>query len=89
MTEQRGIPDDFLTLSPNDDWPHIQSTIKKGMTDPSEFHDLTKKPAHILFRIEHGTAPGNVCKVEHCQSLFLYSQLLNHVCTKTKETSKM
>ena len=67
MTEQRGIPDDFLTLSPNDDWPHIQSTIKKGwggMADPSEFHDLTKKPAHILFRIEHGTAPDNVVMAE-------------------------
>ena len=47
MTEQRGIPDYFLTLSPNDDWPHIQSTIKKGWggkADPSEFHDLTVKP---------------------------------------------
>ena len=47
MTEQRGIPDFFLTLSPNDDWPHIQSTIKKGWggkADPSEFHDLTVKP---------------------------------------------
>ena len=30
MTEQRGIPDFFLTLSPNDNWPHIQSTIRKG-----------------------------------------------------------
>ena len=47
MTEQRGIPDYFLTLSPNDDWPHIQSTIKKGWggkADSSEFHDLTVKP---------------------------------------------
>ena len=45
MTEQRGIPDYFLTLSPNDDWPHIQSTIKKGWggkADPYEFHDMTE-----------------------------------------------
>ena len=30
MTEQLGIPDFFVTLSPNDNWPQIQSTIKKG-----------------------------------------------------------
>ena len=30
MTQQLGIPDFFLTLSPNDNWPHIQSTIKRG-----------------------------------------------------------
>ena len=30
MTQQLGIPDFFLTLLPNDNWPHIQSTIKKG-----------------------------------------------------------
>ena len=30
MTEQLGIPDLFVTLTPNDNWPHIQSTIKKG-----------------------------------------------------------
>ena len=44
MTEQRGIPDYFLTLSPNDNWPHIQSTIRKGWgasADPSEFNDLS------------------------------------------------
>ena len=37
ITEQLGIPD-FLTLSPNDNWPHIHSTIKKGWgasADPS------------------------------------------------------
>ena len=47
MTDQLGIPDFFLTLSPNDNWPHIQSTIKKGWgasADPSEFEDLSKKP---------------------------------------------
>ena len=44
MTKQRGIPDFFLTLSPNDNWPHIQSTIRKGWgasADPSEFNDLS------------------------------------------------
>ena len=25
ITQQLGIPDFFLTLSPNDNWPHIQS----------------------------------------------------------------
>ena len=30
MTEQLGIPDLFLTLPPNDIWPHIQWTIKGG-----------------------------------------------------------
>ena len=30
MTQQIGIPDFFLTLSPNDNWPQIQSTIKKA-----------------------------------------------------------
>ena len=47
MTEQLGIPDFFLTLSPNDNWPHIQSTIRKGWgacADPSEFQDLSCKP---------------------------------------------
>ena len=46
MTDQLGIPYFFLTLSPNDNWPHIQSTIKKGWgasADPSEFEDLSKK----------------------------------------------
>ena len=44
MTEQRGIPDFFLTLSPNDNWPQIQSTIRNGWgasADPSEFNDLS------------------------------------------------
>ena len=44
MTQQRGISDFFLTLSPNDNWPHIQSTIRKGWgasADPSEFSDLS------------------------------------------------
>ena len=44
MTEQRGIPDFFLTLSPNDNWPQIQSTIRKGWgasADPCEFNDLS------------------------------------------------
>ena len=46
MTEQLGIPDFFLTLSPNDNWPHIQSTIgRRGASaDPSEFQDLSCKP---------------------------------------------
>ena len=47
MTDQLGIPDFFVTLSPNDNWPHIQSTIKKGWgasADPSEFEDLSCKP---------------------------------------------
>ena len=47
MTEQRGIPDFFLTLSPNDNWPHIQTTIRKGWgasADPSEFNDLSIEP---------------------------------------------
>ena len=36
-----------MTLSPNDNWPHIQSTIRKGWgasADPSEFQDLSRKP---------------------------------------------
>ena len=36
-----------MTLSPNDNWPHIQSTIRKGWgasADPSEFQDLSCKP---------------------------------------------
>ena len=44
MMKQRGIPDFFITLSPNDSWPHIQSTIRKGWgasADPSEFNDLS------------------------------------------------
>ena len=44
MTQQLGIPDFFLTLSPNDNWPHIQSTIKKGWgtsAEPFEFNDLS------------------------------------------------
>ena len=47
MTEQLGIPDFFVTLSPNDNWPHIQSTIKKGWgasADPKEFEDLSCRP---------------------------------------------
>ena len=47
MTEQLGIPDFFLTLSPNDNWPHTQSTIKKGWgasADPKEFEDLSCRP---------------------------------------------
>ena len=47
MTEQLGIPDFFATLSPNDNWPHIQSTIKKGWgasADPKEFEDLSCRP---------------------------------------------
>ena len=47
MTAQLGMPDYFLTLSPNDNWPHIQSTIRKGWgasAKPSEFQDLSCKP---------------------------------------------
>ena len=47
ITEQRGIPDFFLTLSPNDNWPHIQTTIRKGWgasADRSEFNDLSIEP---------------------------------------------
>ena len=47
MIEQLGIPDFFVTLSPNDNWPHIQSTIKKGWgasADPKEFEDLSCRP---------------------------------------------
>ena len=36
-----------MTLSPNDNWPHIQSAIRKGWgasADPSEFQDLSYKP---------------------------------------------
>ena len=36
-----------MTLSPNDNWPHIQSTIKKGWgasADPKEFEDLSCRP---------------------------------------------
>ena len=36
-----------MTLSPNDNWPHTQSTIRKGWgasADPSEFQDLSCKP---------------------------------------------
>ena len=36
-----------MTLSPNDNWLHIQSTIRKGWgasADPSEFQDLSCKP---------------------------------------------
>ena len=46
MTEQLGIPDFFLTLSPNDNWPHIQSTIREGWgasANPSDFQDLSCK----------------------------------------------
>ena len=46
MTELLGIPDFFLTLSPNDNWPHIQSTIREGWgasANPSDFQDLSYK----------------------------------------------
>ena len=36
-----------MTLSPNDNWPQIQSTIKKGWdasANPSEFQDLMYRP---------------------------------------------
>jgi len=48
LTQQLGIPDFFLTLSPNDNWPHIQSTIRKGWgvsADPSEFNNLSVEPS--------------------------------------------
>ena len=51
MTKQLGIPNFFLTLSPNDNWPHIQSTIRKkwgASADPSEFHDLSIEPDNKL-----------------------------------------
>ena len=47
MTQQLGIPDFFLTLSPNDNWPHIQSTIRKGWgasAKPHEFNNLSIEP---------------------------------------------
>jgi len=46
MVEQLGIPDYFVTLTPNDNWPHIQVTIRKGWgasADPWEFEDLSAK----------------------------------------------
>ena len=49
MTEQLGIPN-FFALFPNDNWPHIQSTIRKGWeasADPSEFQDLSCKPDNV------------------------------------------
>ena len=30
MTQARGLPDFFLTLSVNDAWPHVQATIRDG-----------------------------------------------------------
>ena len=33
-------PDFFLTLSPNDNWPHIQSTIRKGWGASAELHEF-------------------------------------------------
>ena len=42
MTQQLGIPDFFLTLSPNDSSPHIQLTIKRSWgarAEPYEFND--------------------------------------------------
>ena len=36
-----------MTLSPNDNWPHIQSTIKEGWganADPKEFEHLSCRP---------------------------------------------
>ena len=30
MTQTRGLPDVFVTLSVNDSWPHVQATIRDG-----------------------------------------------------------
>ena len=30
MTQTRGLPDFFVTLSVNDAWPHVQATIRDG-----------------------------------------------------------
>ena len=41
-----GVPDFFITLSPNDDWPHIQATIRRGWgasAEPWELDDLSTK----------------------------------------------
>ena len=39
--EQLGIPDYFITLSPNDNWPQIQRTIRKGWGASAEPWDLS------------------------------------------------
>ena len=44
--ELLGIPDYFITLSPNDNWPQIQATIRRGWgasAEPWEFSDLSTK----------------------------------------------
>ena len=44
--EQLGVPDYFITLSPNDNWPQIQATIRKGWgasAEPWELNDLSTK----------------------------------------------
>ena len=46
MVEQLGVPDYFITLSPNDNWPQIQATIRKGWgasAEPWEPSDLSTK----------------------------------------------
>ena len=30
MTQTRGLPDFFVTLTVNDAWPHVQTTIRDG-----------------------------------------------------------
>ena len=47
MTQQLGIPDFVLTLSPNDYWLHIQLTIRDGWgasAKPSDFNNLSVEP---------------------------------------------
>jgi len=42
-----GIQDFFLTLSSNNNWPYIQSTIRKGWgatADPFEINNLSVEP---------------------------------------------
>ena len=44
--EQLGVPDYFITLSPNDNWLQIQATIRKGWgasAEPWELSDLSTK----------------------------------------------
>ena len=45
FSEQRGLPDLFVTLSANDCWPHVQSTLTHGWgspPSPDEYRDLAR-----------------------------------------------
>ena len=72
MTQQLGIPDFFLTLSPNDNWPHIQSTIRKGWGASGELHEFNNLSIEPDDEMAVGPHPlESVLGAEKCFSAML------------------